>query len=153
MASLGHPIVGDERYSAGPGVDPELIFAKWLARGMYLWALELRFRHPATGEPLRFEIEQPEKFEGVIGKKPRRRRAAAGEAAGEGSNSADSGASSGGACVGEARRSGTEGFDGVRGCAQEGPELVCGEAAHANSRAGPGQRGAVPGPPVQAVGG
>lgn len=103
MASLGHPIVGDERYSEGPGIDPALVFPKWLARGMYLWALELRFRHPATGEAMHFELEQPAKFEGVIGKKPRRRRerpeVAGTEALTEGEEPSDAVPLDSGACV------------------------------------------------------
>jgi 23S rRNA pseudouridine1911/1915/1917 synthase len=82
LAGLGHPIVGDPRYDAARFVqreEPAAVsraepFDGWLCRGLYLWALELGFEHPESGEAVRFEIEAPEKFGALVGRKARRRR-------------------------------------------------------------------------------
>ena len=81
LASIGHPIVGDYRYRAAhdgaegaAGVSESVPFDGWLCRGLYLWALELGFEHPESGERMHFSIESPEKYSALIGRKARRRR-------------------------------------------------------------------------------
>lgn len=65
LASIGHPVVGDATYGAGAekGISgPGRGWARELARRVprqFLHAAELRFRHPRTGEALRFERGLP----------------------------------------------------------------------------------------------
>jgi RluA family pseudouridine synthase len=54
MAYIGHPVLGDEKY----GTDYKLLKHK----GLFLSAVGLEFRHPATGEELSFHLETPYKF-------------------------------------------------------------------------------------------
>ncbi len=56
MQSLGHPVVGDERY--GCPVDP-------LGR-MALHAFKLCFHHPVTGELMAFEMPYPSPFKNLV---------------------------------------------------------------------------------------
>jgi 23S rRNA pseudouridine1911/1915/1917 synthase len=57
FAESGHPVLGDQRY------EPHLARHRhWTARRMALHAAVLGFKHPATGEPLRFESPLPEEF-------------------------------------------------------------------------------------------
>ena len=56
MQSLGHPVVGDERY--GCPVDP-------LGR-MALHAFKLCFHHPVTGELMAFETSYPSPFKNLV---------------------------------------------------------------------------------------
>lgn len=71
LAHLGHPVVGDEVY--GPGWERGMSgtarpWARELARKVqrqFLHAVELRFRHPATGEDLRFRAPLPPELEAV----------------------------------------------------------------------------------------
>jgi 23S rRNA pseudouridine1911/1915/1917 synthase len=58
MASLGHPLLGDETYGA-PAPDKGLI-------GQCLHARELKFIHPRTGESVRLETELPDYFTEVL---------------------------------------------------------------------------------------
>jgi len=58
MASLGHPVIGDERYGKA---DPDLI-----AGGHALHAAELAFEHPITGKSLRFQAPLPAAFEACL---------------------------------------------------------------------------------------
>jgi len=54
MASLGHPVLGDDAYTtAGPVLR---------GQGLYLAAVSLRLPHPATGEELLVEIPEPVKW-------------------------------------------------------------------------------------------
>jgi len=60
MASIGHPILGDEVY--GPAKAPS-----WLsAGGQVLHAEVLGFSHPRTGEPLEFRAEAPVYFQDTL---------------------------------------------------------------------------------------
>ena len=59
LAEAGHPILGDEKY--GATADP--------VRRLALHAVELRFRHPLTGEALHFESPLPENLRGLVSKK------------------------------------------------------------------------------------
>lgn len=54
MAQLGHPILGDRKYSR-PG---ELLRGK----GLYLHAFAVEFEHPISGEPLKIVAEPHKKF-------------------------------------------------------------------------------------------
>ena len=65
LLHLGHPVVGDRTYASARerGVSgPERGWAAGLARRVprqFLHAAELRFTHPTTGEPMRFESPLP----------------------------------------------------------------------------------------------
>ena len=54
MASLGHPILGDDLYTG----DVRNLERK----GLHLWALSLALDHPIKGTPLQFEIPEPAKY-------------------------------------------------------------------------------------------
>lgn len=54
MAALGHPILGDGRYT----VDGPLL----RGQGLMLAAVALTLPHPATGQPLTVQVDEPEKF-------------------------------------------------------------------------------------------
>lgn len=58
MASIGHPVVGDDRY--GGDRSPVVLHRP------FLHARELVFVHPATGEEMRFESDLPADLEGVL---------------------------------------------------------------------------------------
>jgi 23S rRNA-/tRNA-specific pseudouridylate synthase len=60
MSALGHPILGDPLYNqfAGEGV-------KLAGQGMCLWAQQLEFDHPLTGQLLQIGTEEPARFEKV----------------------------------------------------------------------------------------
>lgn len=51
MSALGHPVLGDPFYAHEE--------AKAMAPRLYLHAMELRIRHPVTGEKMRFESPVP----------------------------------------------------------------------------------------------
>jgi 23S rRNA pseudouridine1911/1915/1917 synthase len=71
LLHLGHPVVGDETYAPGRerGVSGAArAWAQELARRtprQFLHAAELRFRHPRTGESMRFEAPLPEDLRSV----------------------------------------------------------------------------------------
>jgi 23S rRNA pseudouridine1911/1915/1917 synthase len=71
LASIGHPIIGDELYQHGLSIQKSLVFDAWLSRGLYLWAVEISFEHPITGAEMHYLIDAPEKFENPIGRKCR----------------------------------------------------------------------------------
>ena len=54
LASLGHPVLGDDLYD-----DPDTVLR---GRGLFLWSVEVGLAHPATGAPLRVAIPEPPKF-------------------------------------------------------------------------------------------
>ncbi len=58
MASIGHPIVGDQKYG------PEGHVLK--GKGLFLAAVELNFPHPATQESTRISIDSPAKFDSLL---------------------------------------------------------------------------------------
>ena len=60
MASIGHPILGDEVY--GPKKCP------FKLQGQTLHAGILGFEHPSTGEYVEFKADLPEYFEDLIKK-------------------------------------------------------------------------------------
>ncbi len=55
LAGLGHPIAGDQQYGQSGHV--------LKGKGLFLWAVELAFRHPFTQEDLRLTVTEPPKFE------------------------------------------------------------------------------------------
>jgi 23S rRNA pseudouridine1911/1915/1917 synthase len=65
LLHLGHPVVGDATYAAGREKafgGPERPWAAALAKRVprqFLHAVELRFTHPRTGEPMRFDAPLP----------------------------------------------------------------------------------------------
>lgn len=64
MASLGHPIVGDQKY----GPEGEVLRGK----GLFLAAVKLTFRHPATEEAMTVRIDDPHKFDSLLEREQRR---------------------------------------------------------------------------------
>ena len=66
MASIGHPLLGDEVYG-GDGTDFETKNKK-LFHGQFLFARELRLTHPRTKERMVFKADMPENFRAVIEK-------------------------------------------------------------------------------------
>lgn len=58
MSELGHPILGDPLHGKEGFV--------LRGRGLFLCAVELRFPHPVSGEPLHLEIEDPGKFDQTV---------------------------------------------------------------------------------------
>ncbi len=64
MKHIGHPILGDKRYGT------EGMILK--GRGLFLCAVELRFPHPISEEPLQIEIPEPAKFTQILAWEKRR---------------------------------------------------------------------------------
>ena len=60
MASLGHPLLGDEVYGR--------VKSPFKLEGQTLHAMVLGFIHPTTGEYMEFEAPLPEYFETLLGK-------------------------------------------------------------------------------------
>lgn len=66
MQYLGHPVVGDPVYGGGRerGISGDAgVWARAFARRVprqFLHAAELAFRHPGSGEPMRFRVPLPE---------------------------------------------------------------------------------------------
>ena len=60
MASVGHPIVGDKKYTK------ELPLLK--GKGLFLTAVEINFVHPETKQEMGFAIEEPSKYGALIRK-------------------------------------------------------------------------------------
>jgi 23S rRNA pseudouridine1911/1915/1917 synthase len=57
LAALGHPIVGDAEYGRRqPGEPPRPLLHAW----------QLRFRHPVTGDEMRFESPLPSDFSAYL---------------------------------------------------------------------------------------
>lgn len=54
MAAQRHPCVGDAMYGADPSISARLGLSR-----QWLHALELGFRHPGTGEPVRYRTNYP----------------------------------------------------------------------------------------------
>jgi 23S rRNA pseudouridine1911/1915/1917 synthase len=59
LASLGHPIIGDDHYSQKVKIDRPLTLEE---DALCLHAWKLRLSHPATGESIEFTAEPPNKF-------------------------------------------------------------------------------------------
>ncbi len=66
LASLGHPILGDGLYTEGR------LFRN---KGLFLWAVELWFPHPVTGEDTHVRTDEPYKFTAYRRREERRWRA------------------------------------------------------------------------------
>lgn len=70
MASVRHPIVGDQTYGPGlklpPRASAELIAALKNFRHQALHATELSFDHPVSGKKMRFKSPLPEDFENLL---------------------------------------------------------------------------------------
>ena len=60
MASIGHPLLGDEVYGGRHAS------GKWNLQGQTLHAMKLGFIHPATGEFLEINAKLPEYFEKIL---------------------------------------------------------------------------------------
>jgi len=69
LASVGHPLIGDETYAGrarGRHADPDLKALVSGLGGVALHAAGLAFVHPATGEPCEFSSPLPNRIEGVL---------------------------------------------------------------------------------------
>ncbi len=64
MASIGHPLMGDETYGGG-GTAWESRHKK-LLQGQCLVATELRLTHPTTGQEMIFTVPMPKDFEEIL---------------------------------------------------------------------------------------
>ena len=60
MASIGHPLLGDEVYGGRHAC------GKWNLQGQTLHAMNLGFVHPTTGEFLEITAKLPEYFEKLL---------------------------------------------------------------------------------------
>ncbi len=60
MASIGHPLLGDEVYGG------RHVSGKWHLQGQTLHAMHLGFIHPVTGKFLEINAELPEYFEKIL---------------------------------------------------------------------------------------
>jgi 23S rRNA pseudouridine1911/1915/1917 synthase len=60
MASIGHPLLGDEVYGG------RHVSGKWKLQGQTLHAMSLTFVHPITGKKLEITAKLPEYFEKVL---------------------------------------------------------------------------------------
>lgn len=58
MASIGHPILGDQKY----GTDGNTLKGK----GLFLASIGLRFPHPVTQQEMEFSIGPPPKFNALM---------------------------------------------------------------------------------------
>ena len=65
LAHLGHPILGDERYT--PADTPVL-----KGKGLFLWAVGLSLEHPTTGARLRLLAPEPPRFTSLRSREARR---------------------------------------------------------------------------------
>jgi 23S rRNA pseudouridine1911/1915/1917 synthase len=63
LAAIGHPVVGDDRYGRGRSRGT----VKLPAGRLFLHASRLGFRHPATGEQIRFESPLPGDLADALG--------------------------------------------------------------------------------------
>ncbi|MFN2433292.1 MAG: RluA family pseudouridine synthase [Gemmatimonadota bacterium] len=74
LSSLGHPVVGDERYGGGPGVEagfqgPQRRRVRDALAALDRFALHARLleiRHPDTRRPLVFEVAPPSDFQRLL---------------------------------------------------------------------------------------
>ena len=69
LASLGHPLLGDETYRGrrgGPGGDPVLTALIEGLNGVALHAATLVFLHPLTGEPMEFSCPLPDRIARIL---------------------------------------------------------------------------------------
>ncbi|MBQ9666379.1 MAG: RluA family pseudouridine synthase [Bacteroidaceae bacterium] len=64
MQDIGHPIVGDYKYGYQASEEP-IVTTKERPR-IHLHAFRLAFRHPITGESLKFETPYPESFTALV---------------------------------------------------------------------------------------
>ena len=69
LASLGHPLLGDETYRgrrAAPAGDPVLAELVEGLGGVALHAAGLAFTHPVTGEPMSFACPSPDRIDRIL---------------------------------------------------------------------------------------
>lgn len=64
MKHLGHPILGDRRYSGKK--EPPLKSVPQTQRRLCLWAVEITLPHPSTGEPITISMPDPEWLDFVV---------------------------------------------------------------------------------------
>jgi len=69
LASLGHPLLGDDTYRgrrAAPVGDPALADLTSALDGVALHAVALAFAHPVTGAPMSFACPSPDRIERIV---------------------------------------------------------------------------------------
>ncbi len=69
LASLGHPLLGDETYRgrrAAPAGDPVLAELVEALGGVALHAAGLAFTHPVTGAPMSFACPSPDRIDRIL---------------------------------------------------------------------------------------
>jgi len=69
LASLGHPLLGDDVYRGrrtGPGGDAVLTTLIEGLGGVALHAAELAFLHPLTGAPMQFSCPLPDRIARIL---------------------------------------------------------------------------------------
>ena len=64
MSNLGHPILGDKLY----GISGKILHAK----GLFLCASRLRFKHPISAQDLDIGINTPNKFDYYVNREAKR---------------------------------------------------------------------------------
>ncbi len=64
LSGAGHPVIGDKLYSGESTV--------LRGKGLFLWAVELSFRHPEKGFPVTVRIPEPAKFKTFLSREERR---------------------------------------------------------------------------------
>ncbi|MDY6932888.1 MAG: RluA family pseudouridine synthase [Spirochaetota bacterium] len=64
LSNLGFPILGDKLY----GVEGEILRSK----GLFLWGVEISFKHPISGSELSFRIKEADKFDSFLRREKRR---------------------------------------------------------------------------------
>ena len=64
FSKIGNPILGDKEY----GVDGLILKSK----GLFLWAVELSFKHPVNGEDMTISIDAPPKFKTTLEREEQR---------------------------------------------------------------------------------
>jgi 23S rRNA pseudouridine1911/1915/1917 synthase len=69
LASLGHPLLGDDTYRGrrgGPGGDPALTTLVEGLGGVALHAAALAFLHPLTGAPMQLSCPLPDRITRIV---------------------------------------------------------------------------------------
>ncbi len=64
LSDFGFPVLGDKLY----GIPGEILKSK----GLFLWAVELSFKHPIKGMPLTVKIKEADKFTSFLRREERR---------------------------------------------------------------------------------
>jgi len=66
LAEIGHPIVGDKLHGEEDNT--------FTGKGLFLASVKIQFKHPSSGNDMKFEIDIPGKFESLLSREDRRWR-------------------------------------------------------------------------------